>query len=328
MGYPTVMTNVANVGAGLTVDLIPPVNQSFRVTLIGSDTWVGVLPNAIPDVNVSLFNGVLQGELLRGADLRGWYRKQNIVIDNTTYLRLTNNAIAGADLSYSAELIRYSGAGASIVRSGIITVGAGLTTDLRPATDTEDWLIHDVGSTNWLGAAPNGVPNVEVELNDGVAVARVMDATEVRQWEPEIKLFANRDDYITLTNAGLANANLCWSAELLRYSGTGMTVVRSDVQVCGAGLNVDFIPPAGEEWEVTMIGSSVWVGISPAQFPNITVFLFDGAVASQIQTPTSWHMNGHAYSIKVNNGNYLRINDAGGAGQNIGISAQLTQMYA
>jgi len=327
MGYPTVMNGIQTVGAGLTIDIQPPATQVWRVTEVGSDQWGGVLPNAVPNMDVSLFNGTIQAEFLRSTDVRGWYRKQNLVIDNTLYLRLTNNALVNGNLAYSIELMRYHGAGTSVSRSGIQTVGAGLTVDIRPATDIEDILVHDVGSSVWLGAAPVAVPDVEVDLNDGTLVARVMDSTEMRQWEAEQKLFVTRNNYVTLTNAGLANANIAWSGELVMYYGAGASIVRSDVQAVGAGLNVDFRPAPGEEWEVTMIGSSGWVGVSPNQFPNITASLFDGTIASTIETATSWHNNGHALSVKVDRDRYIRVNDASGAGQNVGISAQLTQRY-
>lgn len=327
MGYPTVMNGVATIATGLVVDIRPPATQVWRVTEAGSDQWAGVLPNAISNIDVSLFNGVIQGEFLRSVDLRGWYRKQNIVIDRDVYVRLTNNALVNAVVSYSAELIYHFGAGASISRSAIQTIGTGLTVDIRPPLN-EDWIVHDICSDDWLGAAPVAVPNVEVDLNDGTIVARIMDSTEMRQWEPGQRLFVSRDNYITLTNAGAGNANVGWSAELMRWFGAGATTVRSDVQAVGAGLNVDFRPPVGEEWEVVMFGSSVWAGISPNQFPDITVSIFDGVIASTIETATSWHNNGNEVSVHIDRDRYIRINDASAAGQNVGISAQLTQRYA
>lgn len=328
MGYPTVQNVIQTVATGLVVDMRPPATQVWRITEAGSDQWAGVLPNALPMLNLSLFDGTIQGEFLRAVDLRGWYRKQNIVIDRNTYVRITNTALVNANISCVAVLIREHGVAPSISRSAIQTIATGLTVDLRPATATEDWVVYDICSSDWLGAAPNAVPNVEVDQNDGTIVARFMDSTEVRQWEPEVRLFVSRANYITLTNAGAANANVGWSAELVRNYGVGPSIVKSDVQAVGAGLNVDFRPPVGEEWEVTMTGSSVWVGISPAQFPDITVSLFDGTIASTIQTATSWHNNGHAMSLRINRDRYLRVNDASGAGQNVAISGQLTQRYA
>ncbi len=327
MGYPTVMNNVQTIATGLVVDIRPPATQVWRVTEAGSDQWGGVLPNAVPNIDVSLFDGTIQAEFLTSLDTRGWYRKQNLVIDRDTYVRLTNNALVNAVVSYSAELMSEFGAGASISRSAIQTIATGVTVDIRPPID-EDWIVHDFCSDDWLGAKPVSNPNLEVELNDGTIVARILDSTENRQWEPELKLFVTRDNYITLTNTGQGNANVGWSAELMRDFGAAPSVVKSDVQAVGAGLNVDFRPPVGEEWEVTMFGGSVWAGISPNQFPDITVSIFDGTIASTIETATSWKGNGHEISVHIDRDRYIRVNDASGGGQNVGISAQLTQRYA
>jgi len=327
MGYQVCMTDVQAVGAGLTVSIQPPVNQSWRVTLIGSDQWVGVAPNAVPDVTAAIFDGTLAANVLRSTDTRGWYRRQNLHIDNTNYLRLTNDNVAGANLSWSAELTQYYGTGTSVVKSDVQTVGAAATVDIQPPT-TEDWLVTDVGSSTWVGAAPAGVPNMEVDLFDGTNAARILSSVNTRQWEAALKLYISNADYLRLTNSAGAPAQLGWSAELLKYAGAGNSNVRSDVQVAGAGATVDFQPPNGEEWEISMIGASVWAGIAPNQFPNITASIFDGTNASTIQTAGNWMLNGHDLVIHVSNTNYLRVLDAGGAGGNIGISAHLTQRYA
>lgn len=330
MGYPTVKNGIQTLAAGASLDIRPPLaTQVLRITAIGSDQWAGVLPNAIPEITVSYNNGTLTADVLRSTDLRGWYRKLNLVVDRDIYITITNDAAVDANISYSVELVdEYGLGGASICRSAIVAVGAGLTLDIRPATDIEDILIHDFASSAWLGAGPVGVPEIEVEQNDGTLVARYLDSTEIRQWEAELKLFANRNDYITITNADVAQANIAYSAELRRWYGAGATNVRSDVLAVGAGANVDFRPPVGEEWEVTLFGGSVWGGISPAQLPDITVSLFDGTIASTLQTATSLLNNGHAVKVLVDNDRYIRINDAGGAGQNVAIAAELIQRYA
>lgn len=328
MGYPTVKTDIQTIGGGAFYDVQPAAYESFRVIDIGSDEIVGVPPNAVPNVNVALYDGALEGFFLRGADVRGWYRKQNFVIDNDKYLRLTNNAVGVAQVSFSAELIRYSGVGESIVRSDLATVGAAAIVSVQPPTTGQDWVIYDFGSSRWVGAAPNGLPDIEVDLDDGVATARILSSIETRQWEAPLRVVVNNAEYVTLTNSNALAADICWSAELLRYNGSGFSVVRNDVQVAGAGADVLFQPPDGEEWSVNMIGSSNWVGISPAQFPDITASLFDGVLTSPLENAANWRLNGHPLDIRIDHDHYLTVNDASGAGQNIGISAELLQRYA
>lgn len=327
MGYPTVYTDVQVVGIGGNFDLQPPLFMDQRVTAVASDQLVGVPPLQRPNVLVSMFDGVNAGQFLRGADVRGWFRKQNIVADNTNYVRFTNNAGVQANIGFSVELIRYSGVGIGVCVSDVQAIGAGVTVSIQPAA-AFDWVVHDVGSDQWIGAAPNGVPNIEVDLDDGTLTARILSSVNVRQWEAELKLYCDNADYVTLTNSALVQANICWSAEVLRYSGAGATINRSDVQTAGAGANVDFIPVAGEEWKITMIGSSAWAGIAPAQIPNITASIFDGVNAATLMNNANWRLNGHQFEVIVNNANYLRINDASGAGQQVGISAVLGQRYA
>ncbi len=327
MGYNTVMSDVQLVGAGANYDLQPPLNQDWRLIHVGSDIRVGVAPNTIPDVDVSLFDGVNQGNFLTGANTRGWYRRQNICISNANYVRALNNG-AQANVSFSCELIQYFGTGLSVVMSDVQNVGAAAVLDVQPPIN-QDWYVYDFGSDQWLGAAPNAVPEMEVEIFDGVNVARFLDSTEIRQWNSEMKLPINNANYLRLTNAdGVNAADLCWSAELARISGTGMTIVRTDVLVAGAGANVDFQPPAGEEWAIRMIGASVWAGISPNQYPDITASFWDGVNASTLEIATDLAFQQHSMDIRVDNVNYLRCLDTGGAGLNVGIAAELTQMYA
>jgi hypothetical protein len=58
--------------------------------------------------------------------------------------------------------------------------------------------------------------------------------------------------------------------------------VISNVQVLGIGAVGAVRPPVGENWLITDIGCSVWVGAPPASLPSILVSLTDGIVAPPI----------------------------------------------
>lgn len=326
MGYPATMTDVQVIGAGAFLDIQPPVTQDWEVTQIGSDQWVGVPPFARADVLVSYFDGVNQASMLRDTDDRGWYRVQKFIVSNANYIRLTNQNAAQANLSFSAHLRFYIGTGASINRSDVQQVGIGAAVSIQPPV-TEDWVIWDIGSDQWVGAGKAAVPNIQVELDDGVNQAMIMSPVNRRQWDPQLNLVVNNGDYVTITNTSGVLADVAWSAELLGPA-RGVSVVRSDVQVVGAGANIDFQPAAGEEWVVRMIGASVWVGIPPNAMPDVLASIFDGVNASTIQNNANWQQNSHRFDIHISNTNYLRVNDSGGAGGNIGISAELLQRYA
>jgi len=285
-------------------------------------------PNARPDVTVSIYDGILQTNVLQSGDTRGWFRKQNLAISNANYLRFTNDNAGVALVSFSAELLRYKGVGSDTVMTDVQVVGPGGTLAIQPGV-TEDWVVTDIGSSAWLNKQGDGVPNLEVDITDGTLAARILASTEVRMWEAGMKLYVNNANYLLLTNSAGVAANVGWSAELHQRYGVGASVVKTDVLAAGAGASVDFRPPAGEEWDVTMLGSSAWIGISPLEFPNLTASLYDGTNAAPVQNADNWRLNGHELSLRIDHDNYLRVNDAiGGAGQNIGISAHVVQRYA
>ncbi len=328
MGYQTVNSNVVLLGAGANQDIQPPETQDWEVTAIGSDVWVGVQPFQVPQVDVSLFDGTIIAEIIRSTDIRGWYRRQKLHINNDNYIRLNNPGGAGANVSWSARLTRFFGAGTSNVISDLQTLGAAATFDVQPL-EGMDWLITDVGSANWLGAAPAGVPNIDVDLTDGTLQAQILDPASARLWESELELFSSRTNYLQIENTAGVQAVVCFIGVLYRnYGGSGDSVVRNDLQNVGAAASVDFQPPAGYEWRVTAIAGAIWVGVPPLLFPDITVHIFDGTLASQIQSQINWLNQGHPMEILVDNTNYLRITNTNAAGQDVGMVGEMVQRFA
>jgi len=327
MGYPTVMNNVLLVGAGANTDIQPPVTQDWEVTGIGSSVWVGVVPLQVPQVDVSLFDGTLQAQIIRSTDVRGWMRPLRLKINNANYLRLNNPGLAGANISWSARLTLYFGVGASNVISDLQTLGAAATFDVRPGVGY-DWKITDFGSNAWVGAPPVAVPNIDVNLTDGTLVAQILDPVSGRLWEPELELFSGRAVYLRITNTALVAAVVALIGEVYRFYGAGASVVESLLGNAGIAGSVDFRPAVGEEWRVTAVAGATWVGVPPLFFPDLTVHIFDGTIASQICGQTNWLMQGHTPDIVIDRDEYLRVTNTNAAAQNVGVSAELIQRYA
>lgn len=328
MGYQTVNSDVLLVGAAANQDIQPPATQDWEVTAIGSSVWVGVQPFQVPQVTVSLFDGVNIAEIMRSTDVRGWYRPLRLHINNGNYLRLNNPGGAGANISWSARLTRFFGAGVSNVISDLQSLGAAATYNVQPPVGY-DWLITDVGSANWLGAAPAGVPNIDLDLTDGTLQAQILDPASGRLWESELELFSSRTNYLQIENTAAAVAVVCFLGVVYRwYGGSGDSIVINDLQNAGGAASVDFQPAVGYEWRVTGIAGATWVGVPPLLFPDLTVHLFDGTLASQIQSQVNWLNQGHAMEILVDNTNYLRITNTNAAGQNVGVVGERTQRYA
>lgn len=324
-----IMTDIQVVGAGANFDVQPAAGFEWEVLEIGSSVWVGVGPNGVPQVNVGIFDGVTgPAWVLRSVDTRGWNRVQRLHVNNANYIRLNNPGGAGANISFVAKVARAFGTAASNVITDVQAIASLANMDMQPAAGFE-WLITDVGSNQWIGAAPAGLPDVTVQIFDGVlAGAAVCRGADVRGWDKNMDLKLNNGNYLRLTNSNAALAAIGVSGIVARAFGTGATVVMSDVQAIGAGLNWDVQPAAGAEWLVTEIGASVWVGVSPAALPALTVSLFDGVNASIILRSTDWKGWIDDMEIYIDNTNYLRINDAGGAGLNACISAALTRQFS
>ena len=327
---PTIRSDVQVVGAGLNYDIRPAVGEVWELTRFGSSVFVGVPPNLRPDMNVGIFDGITgPSHTMRGADVRGWYRDGRLIIDNTHYARITNAAGAGANLSFSAKLIREVGAGPSPIRSDVQAVLAAGTVDIRPAAGSgETWKITDIGSDQWIGAAGVALPDVDIDLNDGTLTARILRSPDNRGWQAPLEFYVDRNDYITITNTAGVTAAISWSAELVHQSGTGVTLVRSDIQTALALASVDFRPVLGEEWKITGIAGAAWVGVAPAGVPDLTAHLFDLANASQIMDSGGGALQNSLLQLLINNANYLRLTDTSNAPHNVGISAILTGQYS
>ncbi len=323
-----IMTDIQIVGAGANFDVQPAAGFEWEVLEVGSSIWIGVPPNAVPQVNVGIFNGAIgPAWLLQAADTRGWRKTQHWQINNANYMRLNNPGGAQENISFVAKVIRAFGTGATVTQTQLQTVAAGANWDVQPAVGHEH-LIQDVGSSLWIGGAPNNLPDVSVSVFDGTTAAIMLRGADARGWDKNLNIYTNRANYLRLTNTNAAQAVLCVVGQLARIFGTAASVVITDVQAIGAGLNWDAQPAAGEEWKVTEIGCSRWLGVSPAALPELTVSLFDGTNASILLQSTDNKGWLDDMEIYLDNNNYMRINDVSGVGCNACISGVLTRQYA
>lgn len=330
MGDIRVITDIQNVLAGANLDVQPAAGFVFKLTDFGSDTWAGVPPNAIPEISVGIFDGLLgPSHILRSTDIRGWYRKQAVLINNGNYCRITNDAVGAANVSYSGQIYQDygAGAGASVCATDVQTIAAAAVLTLQPAVN-QDMKVLDVGSSLWVGAAPAGLPDVLVAMTDGVNAATLLQSTDTRQWEPELAIHINNADFVTIQNTNALPADVSVVAEITRDFGIGPTRVISNVVALLANGVADFQPAAGVEWVLTLTGSGTWVGVAPLAFPDITVEIWDGLIGGDIQNNANWKGNGHQHDIHVNNGNYLRITETSVGAQNVCASGYIEQIYA
>lgn len=325
------MTDVRAILTGANEDFQPAAGVEWEIQAIGCSVWVGAPPNAVPQLNVGIFDGALGPSwLMRSVDLRGWSRDLKLAINNDYYLRVQNPGGATVNASISGVQMRAFAPGASILVTEIQTVLAAASYDFQPPVG-EEQLVYDVGSSMWIGAAPNGLPDVTVSITDGTLFAAVLTGANARGWNKTLALYLNRTNYLRVTNTNAGPADIAIVGIVARRFGTAASLVQTDVQAIGAGANLDLQPAASDEYMVTDFGAGVpgtWVGIAPAAYPNITVDIYDGTLASRVLDPA----NDRGWSVPmrlfIDNSNYLRINDAGGAGQSIAISAVQTREFA
>ena len=322
-----IMTDIQVVGAGANYDIQPAAGFEWEVLAIGSSVWVGVATAAVPQVNVGIFNGAIgPAWVLQSTDVRGWYRRLELLVNNTNYIRLNNPGGGGANISFTAKIARSYGSGVSRVVTQLAAVGAAANWDIQPAAGFE-YLIKDIGASLWIGGAPAALPDVTVSIFDGAIGADVLQGANIRGWNKNLKLYLNNGNYLRLNNTNAAQNILAVVGEVARMYGAGAIVVMTDVQTLGAGANWDVRPPAGQEWVIYDIGAGTWVGVAGVALPDLTVSLFDGVNASILMQSTDVKGWNEDMEVLIDNTDYLRINDNSGAGQNVGISAVLARQF-
>jgi len=324
---PQTYSDIIALGAGASRAIQPPVGQDWLITDLGCSVWAGIAPAGVPSIHVDLTDGGLVARFLSSLNTRGWGKKQSFFINNVNYLLVTNPAGGfGVNYAFSAKLANDYGAGASGVISDLVPLATGISYSIRPAVGFE-WLLTDFGSNTWLGGPPLALPDMTVELFDGALGASVRDATNFRGWYQETEIYADNSNYVRITNTAGGGATLGFMGAIARIVGTAASLIMNDVITVGAGGVQTIRPPAGEEWKITEIGSSVWLGGAPAQLPDVTVEYFDGALAAIIARATDIKNWMNPFEIFINRDNYLRITDTTGGGQNIGFSGIKTVVY-
>lgn len=324
-----VFTDVQAIAPAGVFDIRPNAGEDWKIRLLGDSLQVGVPPNQVPNIDVAFIDAAGNGpsNLMRSVDLCGWYREQAIAISrNNGYLRLTNNGLA-CNVAYSAELIREYGAGSSIVRSDVQPIASLAALRVQPPPG-EDWVVTAIGSDQWIGALPAGQPNVRVDMMDGTDTAIMMQSTEARYWENPLEIYVTNGLWIDIVNTSLVQAEISFSAEVIRDYGAGSSIVRSRLIQAGALGVANFQPPPGENWKVTGFGAANWFGVSPLMNPDIDLGMWDGVLNAQISDRANWRGQGHRIEPVVNNTHYLQGTDTSNAINDIGISARLIRTYA
>lgn len=186
--------------SAVPVAIRPPVGEDWLLTGVGSSTWDGASPNALPNTHVDITNGVITATVANNTIAsRGWNKPFQLYLNNDIFAVLT--PAAGATLSWSAVKTKIYGPNdVSDVISQVGVIPVGTTLAFQPA-DGEEWIITDVGCN---AAFTAGVPTVQVDLIDALGLTAMYAlSTANKGWFNEMRLFLNHTNWLRLTAVNL-----------------------------------------------------------------------------------------------------------------------------
>lgn len=207
------VTDLVAIGVGATVNIQPPLGQTWRITQVGTSTWAAVDIN--PDVNIGITDGVLTASAIRmSVNLRGQDRSPcDWIIDNANYLWVTDMSGAGLVFGYSGRIVPHT------CISDVQDVAGAATLDILPPA-TEEWEITEFSAETWAGVGvPNNYPDISVSVMVGAVLSEVLEAGSVAtslRWNSRIKLQIDNTHWLRITNVNVG-ANECgWLGFLKR----------------------------------------------------------------------------------------------------------------
>ena len=96
------------------------------------------------------------------------------------------------------------------VVSDIQTIATGANLDFQPAAGVEV-MITEIGSSSIIGSAPDGAPEVIVQLYNGTLASTLRYSTlSARLWGREMKILLNNTRYLRINNLNASSRNLCY----------------------------------------------------------------------------------------------------------------------
>lgn len=189
--------DLVTIGVGATVEIQPPAGEVWDVMEIGASVWTA----AFPDVNVLVTDGTLVASVILDSTMaRGWEKQLHLIIDNTTYLAVTDTSGGGLVFGYSARVIPQA------CISSIQDVAGSGTLDIIP-TANQEWVITEISAETWAGVAPNGYPDIEVALVVGANLSQVLEAGAgvSLRWNTEMELHIDTTHFLRITEISTGN---------------------------------------------------------------------------------------------------------------------------
>jgi hypothetical protein len=187
------------------------------------------------------------------------------------------------------------------IEAAVVTTGISI---IRPPAG-EAWLVSDFSSD---AVFITGVPNVQVELTDGVlapGICLIDPATDPGKRTRQYKFYLTHDLWMLVTNFDGGNANIGVVGEKVNLNN-----IRSGSMVIAPTAYNIVRPPAGETWCVTEWGASAFTGagdLNPAVEVGLRTPGGGGLVLSRITRPTQLRAQDKQPNIIINNDVYLNV---------------------
>lgn len=203
---------VAHAG-GATHTIQPPAGETWKISEIGYSAWAAGGPNC--QVGLTSAGGLVASMFQTGINHKGREKHPDLYINNTIYLRVTD-LVGGGGGVFGYSGIRVNKTAKSSVQD---VVGSG-TLDIRPASDTEEWTITDIGAETWAGAgAPNNYPDIMVSMRVGANLSEILEAGSVDTvllWNHDMIIDIDYNHYLRVTEISTGNNEVCISGFLKR----------------------------------------------------------------------------------------------------------------
>jgi len=295
----------AAVGGGATLDIQPAAGAAYSISEVFSDQ---AFVSGVPDVQLALRDGVHADAIVvldPTTEVQKGNRKKEIIIDNTTYLRVTNTAAGAAVIGWIGKQVP-----AVNVRTSIVTAPNGGTVDLQPPLG-ETWRITEIGAEAMN--ATNEADVIITLVTDAVAGAVLATGARDPVWDSSLGWRINNTLYLTFAPIAAADRDVGVCAERVPE------VVFGTAAAIGAGATVAVQPPEGTEAVVTGLAGSVLAGVAPAGGPDLTWQLTNGVNPSTVCNAGSVAdslIKNRGFELVIDNTIYLQVVDTGGAGMN------------
>lgn len=316
----TITAISVNVGAGASVDFQPAAGQAWEINIVSSNN---VFVGNVPDVQVLMKKGVATAIMLRDPTVdpgnRG--RMHKWLVTNTVFLSVTNTGGAGAEIGIIGKKTNPFN-----VLSDVLPIGAGATIHVDPGSNN-DMMVYEMGNSVFTAGPADINPNVLVVYDNlTLATAVIWDPANIFGHDKQQMIPVSHALQLNVTDSGGAGCNFAFSAEKL-----SLGKVKFTYQTVAPGADMDVIPPAGEEWLMSVIASSILAGGgAPNDYPDVNAMILIGAneshilEAGSVATSLLWNA---LFSIAIDNANRLRAHNANVGGQDVCIAGILSREY-